>query len=439
MDYFVTNQKVRYEHRTAKTYRKPGAEMRLVKVYPEIRKQTVTGFGGALTEASAYVYSRLDADKRRELMELYYGENGSRYNLGRVSIQSCDFSLGNRAYVEEGDTELRTFSIQGDRTYVIPLVKAALAAAPELRLLASPWSPPAFMKSSGQMNRGGRLLEEYYGAWAKIMVQYLLAYREEGIVIDRITVQNEPAATQTWESCLYSGVEEAIFAVNFLRRELDAAGLTNVKIFVWDHNKDRIIERCRESFSVPGADAAVGGIAFHWYTGDHFPALDYVRGQYPDKEILFTEGCAEYRDSPGRGTVSKAESYAHSLIGDFNAGMNGFMDWNIVLDKQGGPNHVQNFCEAPIMCDLETGTLTLKQSYYYIGHFSRYIRRGARVLLSTSFTKNLECAAFENPDGERIVVILNSSDRPQRFALLMDGDSADITLEAHSIMTAVAG
>ena len=437
MEYFVTNQKVRYERRTAEIQHRPGAEMRLVKVYPDIKKQTVTGFGGALTEASAYVYSCLDTDKQKELMELCYGESGNRYNLGRLTIQSCDFSLGNRAYVEEGDATLKTFSIQGDMAYQIQLIKAALTAEPNIRFLASPWSPPAFMKSNREMNHGGRLLEEYYSAWAKIMVQYLLAYRKEGIDIDRISVQNEPAATQTWESCIYSGEEEGVFAVNFLRKELDAAGLTGVQIFIWDHNKDRIIERCRESFSVPGADEAVGGIAFHWYTGDHFPALDYVRRQYPDKEILFTEGCVEYRDSPGRGEVSKAESYAHSLIGDFNAGMNGFLDWNIVLDKQGGPNHVKNFCEAPIMCDVEAGTLTPKLSYYYIGHFSRYVQRGAKVLLSTSYTKNLGCAAFENPGGERVVVVLNESDRPQRFALLLNGNSADVTLEGHSIMTAV--
>ena len=439
MEYFVTDKLRRYERRTVEERHDPGHEMQLVKVYPDIHFQTVIGFGGALTESSAYVFACLSAENREKILELYYGESGHRYNLGRLHIQSCDFALGNRAYVEDGDTELKTFSIGGDARYQIPLIQAVLKKNPQMQFLASPWSPPGFMKSNQEMNHGGQLLEKYYSAWAKIMVQYLLAYREKGIVVDRVSVQNEPAAVQTWDSCIYSGEQEGIFAAGYLRGELDAAGLNDVKIFIWDHNKDKIIERCAQSFAVPGALKAVDGIAFHWYTGDHFPALDYVRRQYPDKEILFTEGCVEYRDSPGRGAVSKAESYAHSMIGDFNAGMNGFIDWNIILDEQGGPNHVKNFCEAPVMCNLADGTLDVRLSYYYIGHFSRYILPGARLLLSTSYSKDLECAAFENPDGGKIVVVLNETDRDQRFTLQVGEHTAAIRLEAHSIMTAVAG
>lgn len=439
MDYYITNRRVRHERRSVNVRRDLSHEMRLIKVYPEIKRQEITGFGGALTEASAYVFSRMSAKNQEKLLELYFGRSGNRYTLGRLHIQSCDFSLGNRAYVEEGDRDLKTFSITGDTAYQIPLVKAVLKANPDMQFLASPWSPPAFMKSNREMNHGGCLLAEYYSAWAEIMVQYLLAYKREGVEIGRITVQNEPAAVQTWESCIYSGEQEGIFAAKHLRGALDRVGLEHVKIFIWDHNKDIIIERCAQTFAVPGADRAVDGIAFHWYTGDHFPALDYVHRQYPDKELLFTEGCVEYLDSPERDEVSKAESYAHSMIGDFNAGMNGFMDWNIVLDEQGGPNHVKNFCEAPIMYDTASDTLNVRLSYCYIGHFSRYIRSGAHLLLATSYTKDLECAAFENPDGEQFVVILNETGKNQRFTLQIGGCEAEICLEAHSIMTAAVG
>lgn len=156
-------------------------------------------------------------------MDLYFGEKGNRYTMGRLHIQSCDFSLGNRAYVQEGDGELKTFSIEEDFQYQIPFIKAALSRQADIQFLASPWSPPAFMKTNGEMNHGGLLREEYYDAWAKLIVRYLLAYREEGIEIGRVTVQNEPAAVQTWDSCIFSGTQEAVFAVRNLRRELDSA------------------------------------------------------------------------------------------------------------------------------------------------------------------------------------------------------------------------
>ncbi len=185
--------------------------------------------------------------------------------------------------------------------------------------------------------------------WADMVARYVSAYRDEGITIQQLTVQNEPAAVQTWDSCIFSGVEEAEFACRYLRPALDRAQHSDVKINVWDHNKEKILERAAESFSVEGARDVIDGIAFHWYTGEHFDALAEVHRQYPDKALIFTEGCVEYSRFEAENQIQNAEMYAHDIIGDFNAGMNGFIDWNLILDRQGGPNHVGNYCDAPVM------------------------------------------------------------------------------------------
>lgn len=414
-----------------------GGEMQKVQVYPQISYQQVIGMGGAFTEAAAYVYSKMSPEKQAELLDLYFGEKGNRYNFCRTHIESCDFALGNYAYVEDmGDRELRTFSIERDREYLLPFIKAALERNQELKLLASPWSPPAFMKTNGEMNHGGKLKEEYRQMWADVIVKYIEAYRKEGVTISRLTVQNEPAAVQTWDSCIYSGREEAVFARDFLRPALDRAGYADVKINIWDHNKDIIIERTAESFSVPDADKAVDGIAFHWYSGEHFEALAEVRRQYPEKELLFTEGCVEYSRFASDHHVANAEMYAHELIGNFNAGMNGFMDWNMILDQQGGPNHVGNYCDAPVMCDLEKDTIDVKLSYYYIGHFSRFIKPGAKRILASKYSSNLEVTAFENEDGTKALVVLNRSERDTDF-VISEGTRSTGKLKSrkHSIMT----
>lgn len=423
--------------KTVKEFKdQPKAEMALIKIYPEEARQEILGFGGALTEASAYVWSKMSKASRERLMDIYFGDKGNQYNFCRTHIQSCDFSLGNRSYVEEGDSELLTFSIEGDRVYMIPFIRAALEKSGGFQLLASPWSPPAFMKTNGEMNHGGKLKDEYYDAWARLVVKYVQAYKEEGILISHLTLQNEPAAVQTWDSCIFTAEDEARFACGYLRKRLDEAGFGYVKLNAWDHNKDLIIERTRDTFSCEGADQAIQGIAFHWYSGDHFEALQTVRERYPDKELIFTEGCVEYSRFSGRSETQFAESYGHALIGDLNAGMNAFIDWNIILDEQGGPNHVKNFCDAPVMCNPETDSITIKQSYYYIGHFSRFIKPGARRLLTTRYTQNLECCAFRNPDGEIVLVVMNQTDAEQKFELLINGKACRMKLEAHSIITA---
>ncbi|SKA74164.1 glucosylceramidase [Clostridium sp. USBA 49] len=436
MKYYVTNENVIFQEREAKFNKVQRAEMNLIKVYPEEKRQEIFGIGGAFTEAAAYTWSRMSQDKKDKLINLYFGPKGNKYNFCRTHIQSCDFSLGNYAYVEDGDVKINTFSIERDRKYLIPFIKAALNVNKDINLLASPWSPPGFMKTNGEMNNGGKLKEEFYDSWAKLIVKYILAYKEEGISISRLTIQNEPMAKQTWDSCLFTGMEEKKFACEYLRKRLDESNLKSIKLNVWDHNKDMIIERTNEIFSDDEAFNSISGIAFHWYSGDHFEALEAVREKYPDKELIFTEGCVEYSKFSDTIQIDNAEMYAHEIIGDFKAGINGFIDWNMILDEYGGPNHVKNYCDAPIMCDTKNDSIDVKLSYYYIGHFSRYIKPGARRVLVSGFTSELEYVGFINPDNEIVLIVMNKTDKLQTYDIYCKGKLCNIQLEAHSIMTA---
>ena len=211
------------------------------------------------------------------------------------------------------------------------------------------------------MKYGGRLKRNSYDIWARMIVETIAAYLAEGVPIGRITVQNETQARQTWESCLYTAEQEADFLTNHLKPALVRAGLGDVKVFVWDHNKEGMLDRARSIMRDSKCAKAVDGIAFHWYSGDHFDALRATRDLVgPDRELIFTEGCDFYSAGDPYWELPHAEHYAREIIGDLEAGANGIIDWNILLDSSGGPNHVGNFCDAPIMYDLEAKKLGLR-------------------------------------------------------------------------------
>lgn len=376
-------------------------EGKLIKLYPDICFQNIAGFGGAFTESAGYVYSQMnDADKKK-FLKMYFSDNC--YNLGRLHIQSCDFALENYCYDHNpSDINLDEFSLKRDEKYIIPFVQDALKINPDLRFIASPWSPPAFMKTNNKMNHGGKLKKEYYQMWADMIAKYVYLYRKDyEIYIGWVTVQNEPYATQIWDSCVFTAEEEADFACNYLRKSLDKLNLNDVKILCYDHNKDKIIDRAERIFAFENAADIIDGVAFHWYSGDHFEALDYLSKVYPDKELFFTEGCVEYSCYKDKSAYENAQRYAYDLIGDFANGTNAMIDWNLLLDEKGGPNHVGNFCEAPIMYDTKDKNLIVNDSYYAIAHFSRFIKRGAKRILASSFG-NIEAVAFKNPDGSLV-------------------------------------
>ena len=413
--------------------------MQVINVYPDVEYQKIEGIGGALTEASAYTLSLMDEKTQNEIVEAYFGKDGIGYRLCRCHINSCDFALGNYAYVEDPeDTELKTFDISRDKKYIIPLIKKVQEKSQyELTFLASPWSPPAYMKTNGEMNHGGQLKEEFAHLWAKYMARFIKEYAKLGIKISKITVQNEPEATQTWDSCRYNAEEEAAFVRDHMGPVFEEEGLSDVEIYVWDHNKEIVFERARAIFADEDAAKYITGVAFHWYTGDHFEGVKIVNEKYPDKKLLFTEGCVEYSRFGDSGEVQKAEMYANDIIGNINAGAEGHIDWNIVLDEKGGPNHVHNYCAAPIMCDTKTKTYEKRLSFYYIGQISKFVKPGAVRVATTRYSDAVDVVAFKNPDGERVVVILNKSDKDAALTLREYDYSNDYTVAAHSIVTLV--
>ncbi|MEI7676464.1 MAG: glycoside hydrolase family 30 protein [Bacteroidales bacterium] len=406
--------------------------------------QTVVGIGGAITDASAEVFAKLSKAKQQELLTAYYNKSkGIGYSMVRTNIHSCDFSSGSYTYINEGDKSLNSFSIDHDKKFRIPLIKAAFEAAGQpLALFASPWSPPAFMKDNNNMLRGGKLLPEFYQPWAKYFSKFIKAYQKEGIPIWGVTIQNEPMATQKWESCIFSAADECDFLKNNLGPTLQKEGLGRVKVIVWDHNRDLLPQRANVIFNDPEASKYAWGIGFHWYENwsggeQMFNNVKAVAESFPNKKLLFTEGCVEAFDSTKYQYWPNAERYANSMINDFNNGIVGWTDWNILLDEKGGPNHVGNLCFAPVHADTRTGNLIFTPTYYYIGHFSKFIRPDAKRVSSATSRSTLMCTSFINPDGKIATVILNKSNQKIDYHLFVGSEKTDLSIPAHAIQTLV--
>ncbi|MCX6121477.1 MAG: glycoside hydrolase family 30 protein [Ignavibacteriales bacterium] len=415
-----------------------------VFVNPHKTFQTIIGIGGALTDASAETFAKLPNDKKQELIDAYYDKaKGIGYTLARTQINSCDFSSETYSYVEDGDKDLKTFSIDHDKTFRIPFIKQAMkTASNKLVIFASPWSPPAFMKDNNDMLHGGKLLPEYYNAWANYFTKFIKAYEKEGIPVWGVTIQNEPMATQRWESCIYTSEEERDFLKNYLGPIMNKQGLGDKKIIVWDHNRDLINQRASTIFTDSVASKYAWGIGFHWYetwTGSDplYGNIAKVHEAYPSKNILFTEGCNGSFTPEKYYDWANGERYGRSIINDFNVGTVGWTDWNILLDENGGPNHVGNFCFAPIHADTKTGQLIYTPSYYYIGHFSKFIRPNAKRVSTASSRSQLLSVSFMNEDGTMATIIMNVSDKPITYNFILDSSEAKINILPHAIQTLV--
>jgi glucosylceramidase len=415
-----------------------------VFVDPSKTFQTMLGIGGAITDAAAETLAKLPKDKQEEIMKAYYDPvNGIGYTLARTNIHSCDFSSGSYTYVKEGDKELTSFSVDHDKQYRIPMIKQAIAlAGGKLTTYASPWSPPGFMKDSTHMLQGGKLKPEYYQAWGNYFAKFIKAYEKEGIPIWGVSVQNEPMAKQTWESCIYTAEEEGNFLKTSLGPILEKEGLKDKKVIIWDHNRDLIYQRVSTTLNDPEVAKYVWGIGYHWYetwTGSDmmFDNLKRVAETFPDKHLLFTEGCAESFNPTRLSAWALGERYGMSMINDFNAGTVGWTDWNVLLDEIGGPNHVGNFCFAPVHGDTKTGKVSYTNSYYYIGHFSKFIKPGARRIIASSNRTDLLTTGFINEDGKVAVVVMNKGSKSLPYRLWIGGKAVEVTSRPHSIATLV--
>ncbi|UII23165.1 glycoside hydrolase family 30 protein [Fulvivirga ligni] len=424
---------------------KPVENKTSIYVDPTHTFQQFIGIGGALTDASAEIFASLPQEKQDELLTAYFDEEkGLGYTFTRTNIASCDFSSASYDYIEENDKELKTFDISHDKEYRIPFIKKALAMAGDsVKMFVSPWSPPAWMKDNGDRLNGGKLLDDYKQAWANHYIKFIEAYEAEGIPIWGLSVQNEPMAKQIWESCIFNAEDERDFVKNYLGPTLEKAGMSDKKLIVWDHNRDLIYQRAMTMFNDPEASKYVWGIGFHWYEpwkggGMQFDNLQKVHETFPDKNLVFTEGCVEKFDYSRVNDWALGERYGWSMLNDFNNGTVAWTDWNILLDETGGPNHVGNLCFAPVHRDKSKKDLIYTNSYYYIGHFSKFIKPGAKRIISSSNYDSINTTAFLNPDGKVVVVILNKNEKKQEVTVWLNGKAIKTESLPHSIMTLVA-
>ena len=412
------------------------SESRSIKVDKNLTRQSILGFGGAFTESSASIYDQLDPDKKNEIIQAYFGDSGNQYNMGRTHINSCDFSLGNYALCDQEDRKLTDFSIERDKKMLIPFIKDALKrASSPILLMATPWSPPPWMKTNDQMNNGGKLRKEFQDTWAEYYCKYIEYYERDGVPIWGISVQNEPEAVQTWDSCIYTGEEERDFIKNFLGPALKNNKYLDKKLIIWDHNRDEMVERSRAVLSDPDAAKYVWGTGFHWYNGDHFDEVQKVHDEFPDKELIFTEGCQE--GGPHNGSWDLGERYATSIINDLNRYTVAWIDWNLLLDERGGPNHVGNYCSAPIIVNTKTQELLYQSSYFYLGHFSRFFSRGDKIIECENTSNQLLSLSGINKKGRLTTTIMNKEEDSIPFLYDNRSEKKSYSIPPRSIVTII--
>ncbi|MDR0598468.1 MAG: glucosylceramidase [Treponema sp.] len=422
-----------------------GEENEVINLYPRREYQVFEGAGGAFTDAAGYVFSLMDEGTRKKLIEAYFGPGGAGYTLGRVHLDSCDFSRNHyEAMPDSADRGLSSFSLARDESSIFPLLRAAeQTLGGPIPLMTTFWSPPAFMKDTGKRNGGGKLLESYRAFFADYYCRYLLELRRAGFTPRRLTAQNEPKAVQTWDSCVYSAEEEMTFIRDFLYPALKGHHLEDMEIFIWDHNKERAYERALAAGEA-GILPLLKGVAVHWYSGDHFEVLKLLGETFPALKIVQSEFSYELKyasmaDMKNTDVLLAAERYAHDIIGNLNHGMTAFYDWNLVLDEQGGPNHAGNYCDAPFIYHPGSGALEERPIYSYIAHVSRHIRPGAKRIALSRYADNPECTAFRDPRGGLVLVMLNRTERALPVSLRIEGKLAGFLLPPRSIATGLLG
>lgn len=452
---------------TALTEFSEAEEATEIKLMPEESFQTITGFGGSFTEASAYLLNQLGAENRAKILEAYFGESGAKYSLTRTHMNSCDFSVSNYSYAPvEGDVKLDSFSIEEDRDDIIPMIKEAMAISKDgFKILSSPWTAPPWMKDNKDW-RGGKLLPEYYETWALFFSKYIDAYKAEGIDIWGFTVENEPLGNDSnWESMHFTPAEMTHFVQQFLGPKLEADG-HDVNILGYDQNREHLKEWVDEMYKDEASSKYYDGTAIHWYasTFEVFPEeLQYAHEKAPNKYLIQSEACVDaqvpvWQDDQWYWSKEATDwgwdwapedqkhmhpkyvpvyRYARDIIGCLNNWVDGWIDWNMVLDRQGGPNWFKNWCVAPVIVDPEADEVYFTPLYYTLSHFSRYIRPGAKRIGFEHSDEDLLVTAAQNPDGSLAVVLLNQGSEKKQISLSLGEKVKNISINAQAIQTII--
>jgi glucosylceramidase len=362
------------------------------------RYQEIIGFGGAFTETAAVNFYKLPADVQGKVAEYYFGEEGIGYTLGRVPINSCDFSEASYSFDEvKGDYDLLYFDTEltHDEAAMLPFLRLAMkTSGHKLRVVASPWSPPKWMKKpidgihymNGSVTPIG-LLEDAKTktAWAKYISLWVTSYSEKGVPIWAVTPQNEPEFPAPWEACAWDEVGERDWVADYLGPILRQFH-PDLLILAYDHNKDHLFKWANALLDSSTSRAAewIDGMAFHWYTGGNDRFLDGTFGYtelnrthhaYPDKLLLATEGCS--CPDVWLDDWRRAEILAHDVMSDLSNFAQGWIDWNLIVDSKGGFNHLGNMCDAPMVASPDFQNVHLQPKFYYMGHISKYIPPGS--------------------------------------------------------------
>lgn len=398
--------------------------------------QEMDGFGAALTESSAYLmYTKLNATQRSDLLkELFGREAGIGISYLRITMGASDFSLEDFTYndMPDGrtDRELEHFSIDKDKPYLIPVLKEILAISPDVKIMASPWSAPAWMKTNGKL-AGGKLKPEYYGVYSNYFLKYLRAYEAEGIKVDAISIQNEPLHEAAYPSMQMEASEQATFIKNHLGPLFVKEKITT-KILVYDHNWDRT-DYPLTLLNDPEVKKYISGTAFHAYAGD-VTAMSAVYEAFKDKGIYFTE------ISGGEWATDFADNMDWNMKNIFigapkNWSRNALL-WNLALDQNHGPkNGGCQDCRGVIAIS-DGGFVRRNVEYYSIAHLSKFVMPGGRRVKS-SFTDAVEHVAFKNPDGSLVLVVSNNASNIQRMNIVFGEKQLTFNQDPRSTVTCV--
>jgi len=492
----------------------------IIRIHPSITKQEIDGIGSSFTEASAFVLAHLDKDKRIEVMKKIYGEEGANFSLTRTHIGSCDFSVeGKYSYLDKnGDTQLKSFSIKSDKdgfdpikypgikdqTYdLLPMIKEAIEIKnqqkdSELRIIASAWTAPPWMKDieeyfikgtpeNNYQGTGGKLKPEYEETYADYLIKYLDVYKSEGVKIWGITPVNEPHGNNgQWESMHFTPESQNYFIKKYLGPKLVENGYSDVKLLIYDQNRDGLEHWADVILSDEETAKYVYGTAVHWYESTnkvYEDVFERVNVKFPNKAIIHTEGCIDDLGKEAPNGITDPEKfqeknwfnndsfwwnehatdwgysatwnglsfedhpiytpvhrYARNIIVSIDHWLKGWIDWNVVLDQRGGPNHVGNYCGAPIMIDTESKQIYYTPIYYILAQFSRTIRPGDNAVQTDKILEGLDSDALHacatiNDSNLITVQLLNTTKEPLEFSLQIDDQFAIIKMVPNSVQT----
>jgi len=403
---------------------------------PAAPKQEVLGFGAAMTDATCYVLSQMSAAERTPLMREIFAPDEMAMNVCRTCIGASDYSRTVYSFDDspEPDPELKRFSIDHDKAYILPMLREARKANPELFLFSSPWSPPGWMKPNNSM-LGGAMRKTSFGPYAKYFMKFLDGYKAEGVAIDAVTVQNETDAEQegNMPACLWAQEQEMDFVKSHLGPALRKAGLP-AKIWVLDHNYS-LWGRAIDELSDPDAYEYIDGIAWHGYVGEA-SAMTRVHEAFPQKSAYWTEGGPDISQPDYQTDFTK---WADTFNGVLNNWARSITSWNLALDEKGKPNVGPFSCGGVVTVENETHKITRSGQYWAFAHYSKHIKRGARVFATDGVGfdgagGSVSHAGFRNPDGSLVVVLANTGEQ-KRAQLVLGGKALEIDLPADSVHT----